>query len=147
MMCKCKKAIDSVWARSKVFRVIIITIFLLLIAVPIFLLTIQAYKAFGYSFSLSLISFKFVIGYIAYKKGLIRHTPKQRRIIYMFVSGLVTSFAILIVWRELTGPLPLYSLLIFVLIFVAGAFLTDKIWKRLGVYNNNFEWRGSENGL
>jgi hypothetical protein len=47
---------------------------------------------------------------------------------------LVASFAILIVWRELTGPLPLYSLLIFVLLFLAGAFLSDKIWKRLGIY-------------
>ncbi len=109
-------------------------ILILLLALPIFLLTLQVYLALGYLFTYFLLLSKFVIGYVAFKRGLIRRSPKQRRIIYTFVSGFVTSFAILIVWRELTGPLPFYSLLIFALLFIAGSYLSDKVWKKLGIY-------------
>ena len=113
---------------------LVFIILILLLVIPIFLLTLHVYAALGYSFSVSLLISKFVIGYIAYREKWIKRPPRHRRIIYVFVSGCVSSFVVLIVWRELTGPLPPYSLLIFILLFVAGGYLSDKVWKRLKIY-------------
>ncbi|MEM2117610.1 MAG: hypothetical protein QW386_01145 [Candidatus Bathyarchaeia archaeon] len=121
------------WVKNNLLRLVFLILILLLI-VPVFLLTLNVYAALGYSFSVSLLFYKFVIGYIAYKEGWIKRPPRQRRIIYVFVSGWVSSFAILILWREFTGPLPHYSLFVFILLFAAGAYLSDRVWKMIGIY-------------
>ena len=49
---KLKKTIDSLWARSKVFKIIIITAFFLFMALAIFLLTVYVRILLGISFSI-----------------------------------------------------------------------------------------------
>ena len=93
----------------------------------------QLWLAFGYSFLVVLLVTKFVLGDIAYKNGWIKRTPTQRRIIYTLTSGVVVSLGITIVWRELTGPLPAYSLPVFILLFAMGALLSDKVWKKQSI--------------
>jgi len=53
MIERLKKAIDSYWVRSKAFRILIITVFFLFMAVPIFLLTVYARIHLGISFSIA----------------------------------------------------------------------------------------------
>ena len=121
------------WAKRNECKILLIVI-LLFPAVHIYLLTMQLRLTFGYSFLVVLLVTKFVLGAIAYKNGWIKRTPTQRRIIYTLTSGVVVSLGTTIVWRELNGPLPAYSLPVFILLFAMGALLSDKVWKKLEIY-------------
>jgi len=71
MIERLKKAVDSYWARSRAFRIIIITASFLFMAVPIFLLTVYARIHLGISCSILLIVIRLVFGYVARKEGYV----------------------------------------------------------------------------
>ncbi|MEM3551443.1 MAG: hypothetical protein QXV01_10180 [Candidatus Bathyarchaeia archaeon] len=75
-MSKVKKAINCIWARSKAFRIIIITVFFLLMAVPIFLLMVYARILLGVSFWVLLIIVRLIFGYVARKKGYLERAEE-----------------------------------------------------------------------
>ena len=143
MIERLKKAIDSYWARSKAFRIIIITAFFLFMAVPIFLLTVYARIHLGISFSILLIIARLVFGYVARKEGYVEKakelSPKYyyyaRRVEVIVCGGLFTGFAILTTLRVLFGPLPSpHSFLLFLTLIVVGAYIGDKVGRKLGWY-------------
>lgn len=143
MIERLKKAIDSYWARSKAFRIIIITVFFLFMAVPIFLLTVYARILLGISFSILLIIARLVFGYVARKEGYVEKakelSPKYyyyaRRVEVIVCGGLFTGFAILTTLRVLLGPLPSpHSFLLFLTLIVVGAYIGDKVGRKLKMY-------------
>ena len=143
MMDKLKKAIDSYWARSKAFRIIIIAAFFLFLAVPIFLLTVYARVHLGISFSILLIIARLVFGYVARKEGYVEKakelSPKYyyyaRRVEVIVCGGLFTGFATLITLTVLFGSLPSpHSFLLFLTLIVVGAYIGDKVGRKLGWY-------------
>jgi len=140
---KLKKATDSYWARSKAFRLIIIVAFFLFMAVPIFLLTVYARIHLGISISILLIIARLAFGYVARKEGYVEKakelSPKYyyyaRRVEVVVCSGLLTGFAILITSSVLYGPLPYpHSFLLFLILIVVGAYIGDKVGRKLKVY-------------
>jgi len=142
MMSKFKKVIDSIWARSKALRIMIIIAFFLVLAVPIFLLTVYAHILLGLSFWALLIIVRVIFGYVARKAGYVERakelSPKYyryaRRVEVVVGGGLFTGFAIMIIWRVLTGPLPLYSFLLFLVLIAVGAYVSDNVGRKLGWY-------------
>jgi|GEM_PF-2808067 len=143
MIERLKKAIDSYWVRSKAFRIIIITVFFLFMAVPIFLLTVYARILLGISFSILLIIARLVFGYVARKEGYVEKvkelSPKYyyyaRRVECIVGGGLFTGFAILTTLRVLYGPLPYpQSFLLFLILIAVGANVGDKVGRKLKVY-------------
>ena len=143
MIERLKKAIDSYWVRSKAFRIIIITVFFLFMAVPIFLLTVYARIHLGISISILLIIARLAFGYVARKEGYVEKakelSPKYyyyaRRVEVVVCSGLLTGFAILITLRVLYGPLPYpQSFLLFLILIAVGAYIGDIVGRRLRWY-------------
>jgi membrane protein implicated in regulation of membrane protease activity len=143
MINRLKKAGGSFWARSKAFRIIIITAFFLVMAVPIFLLTVYARIHLGISFSILLIIARLVFGYVARKEGYVEKakelSPKYyyyaRRVEVIVCGGLFTGFAILITLTVLFGPLPYpHSFLLFLTLIVVGAYIGDKMARKLRWY-------------
>jgi len=143
MMDKLKKAIDSYWARSKAFRIIIIAAFFLFLAVPIFLLTVYARVHLGISFSILLIIARLVFGYVARKEGYVEKakelSPKYyyyaRRVEVIVCGGLFTGFATLTTLRVVFGPLPYpHSFLFFLILIAVGAYIGDMVGRKLRWY-------------
>jgi hypothetical protein len=143
MIERLKKAGASYWVRSKAFRIIIITVFFLFMAVPIFLLTVYARIHLGISISILLIIARLVFGYVARKEGYVEKakelSPKYyyyaRRVECIVGGGLFTGFAILITLSVLYGPLPYpHSFLLFLILIVVGAYIGDKVGRKLKVY-------------
>ena len=143
MIERLKKAIDSYWARSKAFRIIIITAFFLVMAVPIFLLYWYARTLLGHSVDILIIIAILVFGYIARKEGYVERakarSPKVfyyvRRVEVIVGGGLFTGFAILTTLRVLFGPLPYpHSFLLFLTLIVVGAYIGDKVGRKLKLY-------------
>ena len=143
MIERLKKAIDSYWVRSKAFRIIIITVFFLFMAVPIFLLTVYARILLGISFSILLIIARLVFGYVACKEGYVEKakelSPKYyyyaRRVEVIVCGGFLTGFTTMTIWRLLIDrPLPPYSFLLFLILIVVGAYIGDKVGRKLKVY-------------
>jgi hypothetical protein len=133
---KIRDAIDSCWARNKAFRVIGITGFLLVMAVPIFLLAIYARILLGVSFFILLIIVRLVFGYIAHKEGYVENFKKRspkayyytRRAQYIMGGGLLTGFAILTTLRVICGPLPYpHSILLFLILAAIGGYVGNTI--------------------
>ncbi len=136
MMDKLKKAIDSYWARSKAFRIMIIIAFFLSMAVPIFLLYWYARLLLGHSVNLLIIIAILVWAYVARKKGYVKQvSPKYRRLQCVVCGGLFTGFAILTTLRVLLGPLPYpHSFLLFLTLIIVGAYIGDKVGRKLRWY-------------
>ena len=137
MMDKLKKAIDSYWARSKAFRIMIIIAFFLFMAVPIFLLYWYARLLLGHSVNLLIIIAILVFGYVTRKKGgyVEQVSPKVRRLQCVVSGGLLTGFAILTTLRVLLGPLPYpHSFLLFLTLIIVGAYIGDKVGRKLRWY-------------
>jgi len=132
------------WVRSKAFTIIIITAFFLFMVVPIFLLTIYACILLGASFSILLIIARLVFGYVARKKGYVEKvkelSPKYyysaRRVQVIVGSGVFVGIAILLLLRLLLGrPLSSpYFLWLFLTLIVIGAYIGDKVGKKLRWY-------------
>jgi hypothetical protein len=131
-----KKVIDSYWARSKAFRIIIITAFFLFLAVPIFLLTWYAHLLLGHVFDILIIVAILIFGYIARKEGYVKQVPpKVRRVEVVVCSGLFAGFAILTTLRVLLGPLPYpHSFLLFLILIAVGAYIGDTVRRKLRWY-------------
>jgi len=131
-----KKVIDSYLARSKAFRIIIITAFFLFMAVPIFLLTWYAHLLLGHSVDILIITAILVFGYVARKNGHAKQvSPKVRRPQCIVSGGLLTGFAILITLRVLLGPLPYpHSFLLFLILIAVGAYMGDIVGRKLRWY-------------
>jgi hypothetical protein len=143
MIERLKKAIDSYWARSKTFRIIIITAFFLFMAVSIFLLTVYARIHLGISFSILLIIARLVFGYVARKEGYVEKakelSPKYyyyaRRVEVIVCGGLFSGFAILTPLRALLGLLPYpHSFLLFLILIPVGAYIGDMVGRKLRWY-------------
>jgi len=140
---KIREGTNSYWVRSKAFRVILITAFFLVIAVPIFLFAIYARILFGISFLILLVIVRLVFGYIVHKEGYVEKakelSPKYyyyaRRVECIVGGGLFTGFAILTTLRVLLGPLPYpHSFLLFLALIVVGAYVGDKVERKLKIY-------------
>jgi len=67
---------DSLWIRSKLFRIVIMTASLLIAAVTIVLSIVYVRDILGVSFSFLLTAANLVFGYVAYKKGYVNQ-PKE----------------------------------------------------------------------
>jgi MFS family permease len=74
--------------------------------------------------------------YIAYGRDYYKSRPKESRAVFVICSGLASGFMISGVMVGLLGhPLPrLYSWLLFLTLIGAGAFVGDKVGKKLGLY-------------
>ncbi len=133
MISKFKKVIDSVWARSKAFRITaIITFFVLVIALAFLL---AAYILVHVYYRLMLGIILCILAVVAYKKGYGKQfSPKARRLLCVVSGGLFTGFAIMTIWRVLSGPLPLYSFLLFLVLIAVGAYVSDRAGRRFGWY-------------
>lgn len=138
-----KEAIASYWAMSKAFRVVTIVAFLVLIAVPIFLLTWYARVLFGYSFLVIFIIVRLVFWYIARKNGDVEQfkqlSPKHyyyaRRVQCIVGGGFFTGFVIMLILSGFFSPLPSpHSFLLFLTLIIVGAYMGDKLGKKLGWY-------------
>ena len=143
MIRRLKKVIDSYWARSKAFRIIIIATFFLFMAVPIFLLYWYARTLLGHSVYILVIIAILVFGYVARKEGYVEKakelSPKYyyyaRRVEVIVCGGLFTGFAILTTLRVLYGPLPYPQfLLLFLALIVVGANVGDIVGRKLKLY-------------
>ena len=143
MIRRLKKVIDSYWAGYKAFRIIIITVFFLFMAIPVFLLTVYARVHLGVSFSILLIIARLVFGYVARKEGYVEKakelSPKYyyyaRRVEVIACGGLFAGFAILISLTVLFGPLPSpHSFLLFLVLFAVGAYIGDIAGRKLRWY-------------
>ena len=143
MIERLKKAINSYWVRSKAFRIIIITVFFLFMAVPIFLLTAYARILLGISFSILLIIARLVFGYVARKEGYVEKAKELSPKYYYYTrsvecivgGGLFTGFAILTTLRVLYGPLPYpQSFLLFLILIAVGAYIGDTVGRKLRWY-------------
>lgn len=141
MIRRLKKVIDSYWARSKAF--IIITVFFLFMAVPIFLLTWHVRVLLGYSFVVLILIARLVFGYVARKEGYVEKakelSPKYyyyaRRVECIVGGGLLTGFTTMTIWRLLIDrPLPPYSFLLFLILIVVGAYIGDIVGRKLRWY-------------
>ena len=130
------KVIDSYWARSKAFRIIITVAFLVLMGVPIFLFYWYARTLLGHGVDILIIIAILVFGYIARKEGYVKQVPpKVRRVEVIVCGGLFTGFAVLITLRVLFGPLPYpHSFLLFLILIAVGAYIGDTIGKKLRWY-------------
>jgi len=138
-----KKVIDSYWARSKAFRIIIIATFSLFMAVPLILLTVYARTLLGPSVTTFFLIAILVFVYVIRKKGYVgkvkERSPKHylkyyysaRRVQFIVGGGLLTAFAILTLLRVLLGrPLPYPpGVLLFIILMVLGACVSDIIGK------------------
>lgn len=148
MIRRLKKVIDSYWARSKAFRIIIIATFSLFMAVPLILLTVYARTLLGPSvITLFFIAIS-VFGYVTRKKGYVEkvkeRSPKHyykyyysaRRVQFIVGGGLLTGFAILTLLRLLLDrPLPYpQGVLLFIILMVLGAYVSDIIGRKLKLY-------------
>jgi len=112
-------------------------------AVPIFLLTMYARIHLGVSFSILLIAARLVFGYVARKEGYVEKakelSPKYyyyaRRVEVIVCGGLFTGFVILTTLRVLFGPLPSpHSFPLFFILIVLGAYVGDKVGRKLRWY-------------
>jgi lipid-binding SYLF domain-containing protein len=74
--------------------------------------------------------------YIAYGRDYYKSRPKESRAVFVICSGLAAGFMISGLVVGLLGqPLPrTYSLLLFFALIGVGAFVGDKVGKKLGLY-------------
>ena len=131
-----KETIDARRRMSKAFKVMIVVIFFLF-AIAVFLLTWIALDLLGYTLSILIIIARLVFAVVAYKEGYVKQlSPRVRRLYCIVPAGLLTGFAILILLRLLLGrPLPSpYSLLLFLILIVIGAYIGDKVGRKLKLY-------------
>ncbi|MCL6579364.1 MAG: hypothetical protein K6T73_08260 [Candidatus Bathyarchaeota archaeon] len=139
---KLKRVVDFYWKRSKAFRIIVIAAFFLFLSVPIFLLTVYARILFSISFWVLLFIVRLVFGYISRKEGYVERATKlspkhyhyTRRVEVVVGGGLFTGFAIMTIWRVFTEPLPQHSFLLFLILISVGAYVSDKVGRKLGWY-------------
>ena len=97
----------------------------------------------GISFSILLIIARLIFGYVARKEGYVEKakelSPKYyyyaRRVEVIVCGGLFTGFATLITLTVLFGSLPSpHSFLLFLTLIVVGAYIGDKVGRKLGWY-------------
>jgi uncharacterized membrane protein YfcA len=133
MMDKLKKAINSHWARSKAFRIIVIAALFLFMSVSIFLLYWYARLLLGHVFDILIIVAIVIFGYVARKRRYVKQvSPKVRRVEVIACSGLFTSFAFLTTLTVLFGPIPYpHSFLLFLILIVVGAYVGDIVGRKL----------------
>lgn len=144
MIKRLKGAIDSHWAKSRAFRIIAKTAFLALMAIPVFLLYLQARLSLIREFYLLFLVAILIYWYIARKAGFVERTkqlsPKAyyytRRVQCMACGGLLSGFGVLAVVTVLLGaPLPPpHALLLFLILIIVGAYIGDKLGKKRGWY-------------
>ena len=131
-----KETNDACMRMSKAFKVMtVVTFFLFVIA--IFLLTWYARNLLGYSLSILFIIARLAFAYVARKEGYAKQiSPKYRRVQVIVSSGFFVGFAILILLTLLLGrPLPSpYSFLLFLILIVIGAYIGDKVGRKLKLY-------------
>jgi len=136
---------DSLWIRSKLFRIVIMTASLLIAAVTIVLSIVYVRDILGVSFSFLLTAANLVFGYVAYKKGYVKQPKegspkgyfnmfivKEKRIV---AGGLICSLTILPVLTALYGPFQYpQSVILFFSLFVIGAIMSYIVGRKLGWY-------------
>ena len=134
-----RDTINSYWVSSRAFRVIVITAFLLVMAVPIFFLTIYTRVLFGISFVILLVIARLVFAYIAHKEGHVETaknlSPKTyyyaRRVQLIVGAGLLTGFSILTVLTVIYGPLPNpHSFLLFLILVAIGGYIGNIVERK-----------------
>ena len=139
MIQKILERINSYWASSKAFRVLLITTFFLIMAVPIFLLTIYGRIILGISFSILLIIVRLVFGLIARKEGYVEKAKKSSPKAYYYTrlvqsivgGGLLTGFSILTILTVFYGPLPYpHSFLLFLILVAIGAYIGYRLIRK-----------------
>jgi pilus assembly protein TadC len=136
---------DSLRRRSKLFRIVITTTALLIVAVTVVLSIVYVRDLLGISFSLLLTVANLVFGYVAYKKGYVKQ-PKEgsaKSYFKMFIvkekrivaGGLLCGLPIMSVLTALYGPVPYsQSLVLFLILFAIGAITTYLVGRKLRWY-------------
>lgn len=139
MIQKIREGINSYWASSKAFRIVLIIAIFLVIAVPIFLIAIYVRIILGISFSILLIIVRLVFGFIARKEGYVEKAKKLSPKSYYYVrrvecivgGGLLTGFSILTILSVFYGPLPYpHSFLLFLILVAIGAYIGNLVVKK-----------------
>lgn len=121
-------------AKTYTLKIIFMIIVLSLLAVPLFFLAIEARVLLGFGFVVLLTVANLTFGFIARKEGWYKPSPRVRRIRIVVSSGLFTAFAVTLALRELLGPLSPYFLIPFIVLFVFGMFIGDRIQKTFKIY-------------
>lgn len=117
------------------FKVLAISLFLLIISFSTVLIVLYLFNSLWNFFSFSFLVVAAIFGYVAHKKGWVKpFSPKQRRIRVVFVFGIIISLSPVTVWRVITGPLPSYSFIIFLLLFAGGIYLGDVAGKKFKIF-------------
>jgi len=133
-----KQMIKYSLAQSKLSIFLNILLFLLIISLPVVLITLYLLhlpNSVWHVFSFSFLIVTAILGYIARKARWVKpFSPKQRRLRSVFVFGIISSLPIIIVWREISGSLPPYSFIIFLILFAVGAYLGDSVGKKFKVF-------------
>ena len=113
-------------------NVLNISLFLLIISLPVILIALYLLNSFGHFFSISFLMFTAIFGYVARKERWVKSfSPKQRRLRSVFVFGIISSLPIVILWRAISGLLPSYSFIVFLMLFAVRAYLGDIIGKKI----------------
>lgn len=140
---KLKKIIDSFWARSKVFKIIIMVTIFLFMVVVVCLSTWYLRILFGVIFSIFVLISRLVFGIVAHKTGYVEKvkavSPKgysNFRMVQCTVGGgFFTGFAILTALRVLYGPLPYpHGFILFLILIVVGAIIFNRVGRKLRWY-------------
>jgi len=106
--------------------------------IPIYYLVLQATAFFGALWIIIYVAAVLAVRYIIHKTGFPMPSPRAqriqatvRRIRIIIASGLVTAFGISFAARLITGPLPTYFWIPFIILIAMGAFIGDSLWKTL----------------
>lgn len=133
--------VDSYRAQSKAFkvlwRVLVVAILALIVALVIMFhipLLIE-YPEYRYM-AILLWVLASIAFYLAYGRRYYESRPKESRAVFVVCFGLASSFMISgIVVATLGRPLPFpYSWILFLALIVVGAYIGDKLGKKLGWY-------------
>jgi len=136
MIDRLKETIASYWVKNKTFRILITTALLMFMGISVFVLYWNARLLLGHILDILIITIILIFGYVARKEGYIRQaSSKVRRVQCVVGGGLLTGFGILTALRVLLGRLsPSYAFPFFLILTMLGAYMGDKVGKKLGWY-------------
>jgi hypothetical protein len=136
----------ELWARSKVFRVVVLVPISVFVVVVTCLTLWHLRDLLGFSFSILLTIAGLVFGYVIYKKGYYvkknedgsqksyfgTFVVKEKRIL---AGGALTGLVILPILEKLFGPFSYeLSIILYFIFFAVGAVITFMLGRKLGWY-------------
>ena len=133
--------VDSYRAQSKAFkvlwRVLVVAILALIVALVIVfhIPLLREYPGYRYIMTL-LLALAGIAFYLAYGRRYYERRPKESRAVFVVCFALASGFMIIGMVGVLLGrPLPsLHSFLLFLALIGVGAYIGDKVGKKLRLY-------------